>query len=199
MPIFDKNDIDVVLMGHDHVYTRSYQMEGFKELKNQTLDNEGNVVDPEGTLYLTANSASGSKYYNILENEDFTYAAVKDQSKVPTISNIEMTDNSFKVVTYRTDNMEVIDEYSILKDVEEDKEDNGSIGEENGEIQNPGDSESIKPEVDKNDGDKNESSNPVKTGDTVGNPFVYIPLMVLASGSILYRVLKKKNLQESKN
>ena len=73
------------------------------------------------------------------------------------------------------------------------------IGEENGEIQNPGDSESIKPEVDKNDGDKNESSNPVKTGDTVGNPFVYIPLMVLASGSILYRVLKKKNLQESKN
>ena len=199
VPIFDKNDIDVVLMGHDHVYTRSYQMEGFKELKNQTLDNEGNVVDPEGTLYLTANSASGSKYYNILENEDFTYAAVKDQSKVPTISNIEITDNTFKVVTYRTDNMEVIDEYSIVKDVEEDKEDNGSTGEENGEVQNPGDSGSIKPEVDKNDGDKNESSNPVKTGDTVGNPFVYIPLMVLASGSILYLVLKKKKLQESKN
>lgn len=192
MPIFDKNDIDVVLMGHDHVYTRSYQMEGFKELKNQTLDNEGNVVDPEGTLYLTANSASGSKYYNILENEDFTYAAVKDQSKVPTISNIEMTDNLFKVVTYRTDNMEVIDEYSIVKDVEEDNDGNG-------ETQNPGDNETTKPELDKNDGDKNESSNPVKTGDTVGNPFVYIPLIVLASGSILYLVLKKKNLQESKN
>jgi hypothetical protein len=110
-----------------------------------------------------------------------------------------MTDNSFKVVTYRTDNMEVIDEYSIVKDVEEDKEDNGSTGEENGETQNPGDNETTKPESDKTDENKTESSNPVKTGDTVENPFVYIPLMVLASGSILYLVLKKKNLQESKN
>lgn len=191
VPVFDKNDIDVVLMGHDHVYTRSYQMEGFKELKEQKVDKEGNVVDPTGILYLTANSASGSKYYNIKEGENFTYAAVKDQSKVPSISNIEMTDNTFKVVTYRTDNMEVIDEYSIAKDVKEEVENPGdSDNTEN--TPNPGGGNSTTEENVKGDGEENETSKPVKTGDTVGSLFVYIPLMALASGMILYLALKKK-------
>lgn len=43
------------------------------------------VVNPNGILYVTANSSSGSKYYDIT-NPSATWAAVIDQSKRRTIS-----------------------------------------------------------------------------------------------------------------
>lgn len=79
-PVFDKYDIDVVLMGHDHCYTRSYQMEG--GVAQNGL--ESSVVNPNGTLYVTANSASGSKYYD-LQSYDTGYAAVRWQGYAPLI------------------------------------------------------------------------------------------------------------------
>ncbi len=109
-PIFDKHDIDVVLMGHDHCYTRSYQMEG--GIAQNGL--ESSVVDPKGTLYITANSGSGSKYYD-LESADTEYAAVRWQGRTPSYSNIAVSDNSFTITTYRTDTSEVIDTYTITK------------------------------------------------------------------------------------
>ena len=57
-PVFDDLGIDVVLMGHDHVYVRSNMMKGMK-VSQETKDLTS-VTDPEGILYLTANSASGS-------------------------------------------------------------------------------------------------------------------------------------------
>ena len=53
-------------MGHDHVYVRSNMMKGMK-VSQETKDLTS-VTDPEGILYLTANSASGSKYYDIKTN-----------------------------------------------------------------------------------------------------------------------------------
>ena len=88
-PIFDKYNIDVVMMGHDHVYTRSYQMLGDEAQKNQTVNADGAVVNPTGTLYVTSNSASGSKYYDFEEN-DTAYRAVRWQGYEPSYSNVQM-------------------------------------------------------------------------------------------------------------
>lgn len=74
------------------------------------------VVNPEGILYMTANSASGSKYYDLVERKQ-AYIADNWQEDVPTFSMINVSDKEFTINTYRTDNMEKIDtEFTIEKD-----------------------------------------------------------------------------------
>lgn len=91
--VFKGLDIDVVLMGHDHVYVRSYMMDGTTPEVPETVQSVAR--DPEGILYVTANSSSGSKFYSILGNANTNYAAVKNQENKPNFSNIEVTENSF--------------------------------------------------------------------------------------------------------
>ncbi|WP_017750690.1 cell wall-binding repeat-containing protein [Clostridium tyrobutyricum] len=113
--VFEELGIDVVLDGHDHCYTRSNQMLGGKAVSVED-SKDGKVTNPEGILYVTANSASGSKYYEIKEPDQKNYyEAVKWQDHVPTFSNVSIDDNNFKITTYRTDNMEVVDTYTITK------------------------------------------------------------------------------------
>ena len=93
-PVFDELGIDVVLMGHDHVYTRTYMMNGTTPDTSNGVQSE--VTNPEGVLYLTANSASGSKYYDIKAPEA-PFSAVMDQSKRRTVTDVDVTDTSFKM------------------------------------------------------------------------------------------------------
>ncbi|WP_035795391.1 purple acid phosphatase family protein [Clostridium akagii] len=115
VPVFDKLGIDVVLSGHDHSYTRTYQMQGGKAMGKTEKGMDGAILNPTGTLYITENSASGSKYYKIDSKNNSYYEAFKQQIKVPTISVINVDKNSFEINTYRTDNMEVTDKYKIVK------------------------------------------------------------------------------------
>ncbi|MCD8027928.1 MAG: metallophosphoesterase [Erysipelotrichaceae bacterium] len=118
VPVFEDLDIDVVLMGHDHVYVRSNMMLNF-EVETDTSE-LSSVTNLEGILYVTANSASGSKYYNIQDNlTDVEYAAVMDQSKQRSISNVEVSDTEFKITTYNYNSDTGVwyesDEFSIIK------------------------------------------------------------------------------------
>ena len=132
-PVIDDLGIDVVLNGHDHVFTRSHQMLGDvpqllgpqntsgAPLTEHYLNENGAVINPRGTMYFTANSASGSKYYSLAnleeeeEEEQLYYVAAKSQLEVPTFTNINVTDNFFELRTYRTDTMERVDHYIIAK------------------------------------------------------------------------------------
>lgn len=122
-PVFDELGIDVVLMGHDHVYTRTHVMKGQEVVTDTT--NLKSVTDPDGIVYLTANSASGSKYYDIKTNMDFPFAAKMDQSKKRTISNVEVSDNEFKMSTYlyNDSSWELLDEFSVKKSPQVNSED----------------------------------------------------------------------------
>lgn len=111
-PIFEELGIDVVLQGHDHVYTRTYMMNGL--VPDTSKGAQSSVTDPTGTLYLTANSASGSKYYDI-EAPNAPFAAKMDQSRRRTITNVEVTDNSYTMTTYFMDDMSVLDTFTINK------------------------------------------------------------------------------------
>lgn len=115
VPTIDKLNIDAVLMGHDHSYVRTYQMKGLQPLKNQMIDEQGRVFNPSGTLYLTVNSSSGSKYYNLKETPE-PYSAVRSQLRTPTFSNVTVTPTSVEFSTYRVDTMEQVDTYTIVKD-----------------------------------------------------------------------------------
>ena len=65
-------------------------------------------------MYLTANSASGSKFYTI-KNSEFPFAAVQNQERVPNITKIEMTDTSMRMITYRVTDGSVVDDFTINK------------------------------------------------------------------------------------
>lgn len=55
--------------------------------------------DPAGTLYVTANSASGSKFYELISTQQ-DYIAYRNQNELPNYSVIEMDDDTFKITTY---------------------------------------------------------------------------------------------------
>ncbi|MFL0195188.1 cell wall-binding repeat-containing protein [Clostridium sp. WILCCON 0269] len=113
--VFEDLGIDVVLDGHDHSYTRTYQMLGGKAVDVEDAK-DGKVTNPNGVLYITANSASGSKYYELQQPDvNNYYEAKKEQDHVPTFSDISIKNNSFTITTYRTDTMEAIDTYTINK------------------------------------------------------------------------------------
>ncbi|MCC8122136.1 MAG: fibronectin type III domain-containing protein [Oscillospiraceae bacterium] len=124
--VFGELGIDAVLMGHDHVYTRSLMMDG------TTPITEGYVADGDNTyaaytkaegagetVYLTANSASGSKYYTI-QNLSFTFKAVDNQESTPNITKIDVTADAMTFTTYRTGASntvsDVVDTFTLYKE-----------------------------------------------------------------------------------
>jgi len=150
-PILDKYDVDVVLQGHDHSYSRSYLLQGDGKVHaaydaNKTSTGEfdwdnvvdkatgkvypyypkaddaagkaanaafiqGNncytinnnksakVVNPQGTLYMTANSATGSKFYELISQQQ-NFVAYRNQNWKPSYSVISINDKDFSISTY---------------------------------------------------------------------------------------------------
>jgi hypothetical protein len=71
---FSDLGVDLVLQGHDHVYSRSYALKGtelgqdaVKANPNEQPGQATVVAEEGGVVYVTANSASGSKYYDLTE------------------------------------------------------------------------------------------------------------------------------------
>lgn len=120
-PLMDKYDIDVVLQGHDHTYSRTYQLtsdgENHKKYDDKNYNNDNNfllendcyeiksdvkggtITNPEGTVYYEANSATGSKFYNLIGVQQ-NYIAERSQTWTPTYSVVSVTDDTFSVTTY---------------------------------------------------------------------------------------------------
>ena len=169
-PLMDKYDIDVVLQGHDHTYSRSKLLYGDGQTHGKyefSLNADGTdydwdhatnvdtqeqialapeegdtdaqaaldafhedndcytiedvdgdtVTDPQGILYMTANSASGSKYYELLSTQQ-DYVAARSQNWLPSYSVITLTADTFAIDTYQiTDDgkAEAIDDTFTIK------------------------------------------------------------------------------------
>ncbi|MGI6879418.1 immunoglobulin-like domain-containing protein [Microbacterium sp. gxy059] len=95
--------IDVVLMGHDHNYTRSYLVQDGELADPTELAGQERVEKKDGeVLYLTANSASGSKYYDT-KAPDAWFASVINQERVRNYSAVEVTDDAFTLRTLRSE------------------------------------------------------------------------------------------------
>lgn len=63
-PIFTELDIDVVLQGHDHVYSRGFVNDKGYNAKPE-IDEQGRVIDPENApLYMVGGHSGGLKWYS---------------------------------------------------------------------------------------------------------------------------------------
>lgn len=100
--------VDAVMMGHDHIYTRTYMINGTEILDDASLYNQvgddkyGSITDPpEGSvLYVTANSGSGSKFYE-MTSKPVPFAACSNQENVPNLTKVDVTSDSLQFTTYR--------------------------------------------------------------------------------------------------
>ena len=103
-----KYDIDLVMCGHDHAYMRTY----FIQEDGSFQEYESPAQDPEGTMYLTLSSSSGSLYRHLTDQEE---AAVSKKRKSPEVTDVQVTPDSLKVSTYNAETWELTDEYEIRK------------------------------------------------------------------------------------
>ncbi len=110
--LMDKYNVDVVLNGHDHYYTRSFQMLGGTPVDTNKVSS---VTNPQGTVYFTLDSGSGSKYYKYNATAQHFFSAFGWQNNKPTYTSAQVTDQAFTLTTYTTDSDTPIDTYTINK------------------------------------------------------------------------------------
>lgn len=113
--VLERYKIDVVLQGHDHSYTRTYPLLKGKPVQSDVPDANGALVNPKGIVYFTFNSGSGSKFYDWKDAAPEVYSAARWQGKVPSFSYVTIGSDTITVTTYRTDDMSIIDNCSIVK------------------------------------------------------------------------------------
>ena len=124
MDDFNRLGIDVVLSGHDHMYTRSKMMLNGTELSGDMVDDETNTVtDPKGTLYLSGIKVSkGNSFGQVEQHDDDQYIAKNlnfpDSKSERTGATIfQVTDTSLVLKSYflDTDQPEQFDHFTIKK------------------------------------------------------------------------------------
>lgn len=63
VPIFTELDVDLVLQGHDHVYSRGF-VTAKGENANPEVDENGTITQPDAPLYMVGGHAGGLKWYS---------------------------------------------------------------------------------------------------------------------------------------
>ncbi len=112
--ICQDNDIDLVISGHDAVYSRSYFTNRNCE-KNENYDysSGATAVNPEGTMYVVCSTASGSLYQAATPNENIVF---QGQPEEPMALRFDVTENELHLQAYTVDNWTLYDEYTIRKE-----------------------------------------------------------------------------------
>ena len=116
-PLMDEFDIDVCLTGHDHSYARTFQILDGKVITTEGVgeDAASTAYNPEGTLYITAGSATGSKFYALSTDKQY-YLAERSNNPIPTFSTIDFTSDSFTIKTYDVNGDKYANDVTIKKD-----------------------------------------------------------------------------------
>ncbi|MCL1992255.1 MAG: metallophosphoesterase, partial [Spirochaetes bacterium] len=114
LPELERLNFDIVLGGHCHAYSRSHPMIANTPIREQRwLNAWGNirsdstgmmysaVLDPQGIIYISFNSASGSGFYNVNSVAQRDYLAFFNQNFRRNFSVATVTHNTFSVATYQ--------------------------------------------------------------------------------------------------
>ena len=109
-PLMDEFGIDMCLTGHDHSYARSYLMADGTAIQYD----DSVAINPEGTLYIAAGSASGSKFYKLATTKQY-HIAERSNTQIPTFSTIDFSDESIVIKTYDYNGNKYADDYTLYK------------------------------------------------------------------------------------
>lgn len=101
--VMDEFDVDFVLGGHDHVYSRSYVLKNGQR-NAERLDD---FHDPDGVIYLTGNCCSDMQYYTPFEKVDKT-----NNADYPVLANGQTGSEAYLAGNLPIGNQEWNQEYS---------------------------------------------------------------------------------------
>ena len=130
---FSELGVDVVFAGHDHIYTRSYMINGGEVIDDPELytqvgqDLYGSYMsDGNGDIcYITAGPGAGYAYDEPSSKKLADVACCK-QEYTPTIIKTDVTNDSLIITTYRSsaksDITDVVDFFAIRRDTDTDTE-----------------------------------------------------------------------------
>lgn len=114
-PLMDEFNIDVCLTGHDHSYARTYQILDGKVIETEGVnEGESNATNPEGTLYIAAGSATGSKFYTLNTTKQY-YLAERSNTPIPTFSTIDVSSDKLTLKTYDYEGNKYANDVTISK------------------------------------------------------------------------------------
>jgi len=124
-----KNKIDLVINGHDHIYSAShfisYDINNSNQYKYNITEIERNKIykDHKGTMYITANSSTGSKLYKT-KDYDMGYLYFYNQTYSSTFGILDFKNENgkvqMKITSYEVDTYNITDgPYIFEKDANE--------------------------------------------------------------------------------
>ena len=99
-PLYEKHGVDLVLLGHDHLYSRSHKVA------------QGQVVDPGAPGIVYAISVSGPKMYKIDEPNRKLMALVVDQTQCFQV--IDVAPDTLRYAAYAADGA-IVDRFELRK------------------------------------------------------------------------------------
>lgn len=106
--IMEAENVDLVLSGHDHIYTRSYLMKG----EIPQLNAGGKKREGE-TLYLTLPSSTGSKFYDRAEIP-LSYVAFEQEATIG-YAQIQVSEENIVIEMRKAEDGSLIDSYTLSK------------------------------------------------------------------------------------
>lgn len=114
---FTAQDIDLVLTGHEHIYTRAHMMRGTQPVPAEDEKARHCSVLPDGEiLYVTLGTSTGNKVFGVCpEAEDAPYIAAMYDGAAPQFTEITVRSGMLKLST-RSAAGEEIDEFTIYKE-----------------------------------------------------------------------------------
>ncbi|UEL46282.1 purple acid phosphatase family protein [Terrisporobacter hibernicus] len=121
-PILEDNKIDLVLCGHDHIYSRTYPLKNNKKIMNFTVERVENSKEKvdiiknnnEGITYITGSSSTGSKFYKQDKNKN-KYIKKIYCEEIPTYTVIEIKQDLINIVTYEVNEDKPVDNKIIIQ------------------------------------------------------------------------------------
>ena len=118
--ILEDNSIDLVLCGHDHIYSRTYPIKNKKiinfdeESFTNSKENVDKIKDSKGITYITGSSSTGSKFYKKTKDKS-KYIKKNYCKEIPTYTIVKVTNNLIEIVTYETNKNKLIDNKIIIQ------------------------------------------------------------------------------------
>lgn len=131
-PALSAAGVDLVLSGHDHIYTRSHLMEGSNPVIPESQARSGDVLEPAAgqVLYVTSTTAGGGKYYDFQGKDGTRYPRIREerardlahdstarwrQDYNPDYTNIQVTPTTLTLTTYNVNTPYVVDKVTLSK------------------------------------------------------------------------------------
>ena len=131
-PKLSEAGVDLVLSGHDHIYTRTHLMNGVAPVIPTGASKSGDLLIPEDNevLYVTSTTATGGKYYDFQDENGTTHPNVREENVTdlahkstarwrqdynPDYTSIDVSSESLKLTTYNINTPYVVDQVTLLK------------------------------------------------------------------------------------